>query len=81
MSLKQKCRKYNFKLIGKFKLNAVSIAKWVILLNQKFQSIFEFQKGKKWDLIRKMRSEIGILLNYLPQQLSREKLSVFWESS
>lgn len=81
MSLKQKCRKCNFKLIDKFKLDTAGIAKWVILLKKKFQSIFGFKRGKKWDLIRKMRSETGILLNYLPQQLSKEKLSVFWESS
>ena len=103
MSLKQKCQKYDFKLIDKLKLDIMSMAKLIILLVEKANGrklddkkvadvllrqvkerckcMLKFKKGEKWDLIRKMRSEIGILLNYLPQQLSREKLSVFWESS
>lgn len=75
MSLKQKCRKYDLKLINKFKLDTISMDKWIISLKERLQSILEFKKGKKWDSIRKTRSEIGILLNYLPQQLSKEKLS------
>ncbi|WP_368488506.1 GatB/YqeY domain-containing protein [Clostridium sp. BJN0013] len=97
MSLKQKCQKYDFKLIDKLKLDIMSMAKLIILLVEKANGrklddkkvadvllrqvkerckcMLKFKKGEKWDLIRKMRSEIGILLNYLPQQLSEKKLS------
>lgn len=36
-------------------------------------SIDEFRKGNRQDLIDKTQSEIDILMNYLPEQLSREE--------
>ena len=36
-------------------------------------SIDEFRKGNRQDLIDKTQSEIEILMNYLPEQLSREE--------
>ncbi|MFL0195816.1 GatB/YqeY domain-containing protein [Clostridium sp. WILCCON 0269] len=39
------------------------------------ESILECKKSKRWDLVCKTKSKIDILLNYLPQQLSKKKLS------
>ncbi|MFC0905185.1 GatB/YqeY domain-containing protein [Clostridium sp. MT-14] len=44
-------------------------------VKQRRESIFEFEKGKRQDLIDKTKSEIQILLKYLPQQLSKEDIS------
>ena len=37
-------------------------------------SIMEFEKGARQDLIDKTQEEINILLEYLPEQLSREEI-------
>lgn len=37
-------------------------------------SITEFEKGNRQDLIDKTQSEIDILMNYLPEQLSEEEV-------
>ena len=37
-------------------------------------SISEFEKGNRTDLIEKTQSEIDILMNYLPEQLSIEEV-------
>ena len=38
------------------------------------ESILEFEKGNREDLIEKYQSEIDILSNYLPEQLSSEEV-------
>ena len=38
------------------------------------ESIVEFQKGNREDLIEKYTSEINVLSNYLPEQLSSEEV-------
>lgn len=38
------------------------------------ESLVFFEKAKREDLIKKTKTEIGILKNYLPQQLSDEEL-------
>ncbi len=43
-------------------------------VKQKRDSIVEFQKGNRQDLIDLANDEIGILLNYLPPQLSEAEL-------
>ena len=37
-------------------------------------SITEFEKGNRQDLIDKTQEEINILMNYLPEQLSKEEV-------
>lgn len=37
-------------------------------------SISEFEKGGRQDLIDKTQAEIDVLMNYLPEQLSREEV-------
>lgn len=44
-------------------------------VKERRESILEFKKGKRQDLVEKAKSEIDILLNYLPQQLSKEEIS------
>ncbi|MEY7998966.1 GatB/YqeY domain-containing protein [Clostridium sp. Mt-5] len=44
-------------------------------VKQRRESILEFEKGNRQDLIDKTKSEIEILLKYLPQQLSKEDIS------
>ena len=43
-------------------------------VKERRESILEFEKGKRQDLVEKAKSEIDILLNYLPQQLSKEEI-------
>ena len=43
-------------------------------VKQKKDSIEEFQKGNRLDLVNLTNEEIKILLNYLPPQLSEEEL-------
>jgi len=38
-------------------------------------SIVEFEKGNRNDLVEKTQAEIDILMNYLPEQLSSEEVS------
>ena len=38
------------------------------------ESIIEFEKGNRDDLIEKYKSEIDVLSNYLPEQLSSEEV-------
>ena len=38
-------------------------------------SIGEFEKGNRTDLVEKTQSEIDILMNYLPEQLSDEEVN------
>lgn len=38
-------------------------------------SISEFEKGNRTDLIEKTQAEIDILMNYLPEQLSSEEVN------
>ncbi|WP_138159286.1 GatB/YqeY domain-containing protein [Peptoniphilus catoniae] len=44
-------------------------------LKEKKSSIEEFEKGNRQDLIEQTNSEIDILLNYLPKQLSEGELT------
>lgn len=44
-------------------------------VKQRRESVLEFEKGKRQDLVDKTNSEIDILLNYLPQQLSENEIS------
>ncbi|MEY8762961.1 MULTISPECIES: GatB/YqeY domain-containing protein [Clostridium] len=44
-------------------------------VKQRRESIREFEKGKRQDLIDETKSEIEILLKYLPQQLKKEEIS------
>ena len=43
-------------------------------VKERRESILEFEKGKRQDLVEKAKSEIDILLEYLPQQLSKEEI-------
>ena len=38
-------------------------------------SISEFEKGNRTDLIEKTQAEIDVLMNYLPEQLSSEEVN------
>lgn len=43
-------------------------------VKQRKESMFEFEKGNRQDLVDQSKSEIEILLGYLPQQLSEEEI-------
>ena len=40
-------------------------------------SIVEFEKGGRQDLIDKTQEEINVLLAYLPEQLSKEEVTIY----
>ena len=44
--------------------------------NQRRESIEAFEQGNRQDLVEKEKAELGIILEYLPQQMSREEISV-----
>lgn len=44
-------------------------------VKQRRESILEFEKGNRQDLIDTAKAEIEILLDYLPQQLNEEEIS------
>ncbi len=43
-------------------------------VKQRRESILEFEKGNRQDLVDQCKSEIEILLKYLPQQLNEEEI-------
>ncbi len=43
-------------------------------VKQHKDSIEQFEKGKRQDLVEKEKKELDILLNYMPEQLSEEEL-------
>jgi uncharacterized protein len=43
---------------------------------QRRESILEFQKGNRQDLVAKEEGELAVLEEYLPQQASREEIEV-----
>ena len=43
-------------------------------VKQRRESMFEFEKGKRQDLVDECKAEIEILLKYLPQQLGEEEV-------
>lgn len=43
-------------------------------VKQRRESVVEFQKGSRQDLVDQTNDEIKILLDYLPQQLSEEEI-------
>lgn len=43
-------------------------------IKQRKEAMLEFEKGNRQDLVDQSQSEIEILLNYLPQQLSEEEI-------
>ncbi|RLC72180.1 MAG: GatB/YqeY domain-containing protein, partial [Chloroflexi bacterium] len=44
-------------------------------VKQRRESITEFEKAGREDLLSKEKAELSILLEYLPQQLSREEIA------
>mgnify|MGYP000951955875 CR=1 FL=1 len=44
-------------------------------VKQRRESVLEFEKGNRQDLVDQTNAEIEILLNYLPQQLSENEIS------
>lgn len=42
---------------------------------QRKESIEEFQKGKREDLVQKERAELAVLESYLPPRMSREEIA------
>lgn len=97
MSLKQKCWESNFKLDNVSMTESVILLmkkadgkrlnynKIINVLfkqkDKKRESILEFEKGKRWDYICKTRFKIEILLKYLPQHLSKKKLSYIFRKA
>lgn len=45
------------------------------LVNQHRDSIAEFERGRRADLVAKEQAELKVLLSYLPEQMSREALT------
>ena len=43
---------------------------------QRRESIEAFEQGNRQDLVEKEKAELGIILEYLPQQMSREEIRV-----
>lgn len=44
-------------------------------VKQRRESIAEFKKGNRQDLVAKEGAELAILLEYMPQQMSREEIA------
>jgi uncharacterized protein YqeY len=44
-------------------------------VKQRKDSIPEFEKGNRFDLVENIKKEISILMSYLPEQLSEEELN------
>ena len=44
-------------------------------IKQRRESVIEFEKGKRQDLVDQTKKEIEILLEYLPQQLTNEEVT------
>ena len=44
-------------------------------VRQRRESISEFRKGRRDDLVQREESELGVLLEYLPQQLTPEEIA------
>lgn len=45
------------------------------------EAIFEYEKGKREDLVKKEKEELAILEKYLPEQLSEEELKKIIEEA
>ncbi|MBZ9572305.1 GatB/YqeY domain-containing protein [Patescibacteria group bacterium] len=43
-------------------------------IKKRKEAIFEFEKGKRSDLVEKEKKEIGVLQKYLPEQLSEKEI-------
>lgn len=43
-------------------------------VKQRRDSLFEFEKGNRQDLVEQTKAEIEILLHYLPQQLTEDEI-------
>lgn len=50
-------------------------------VKQRREAMLEFEKGNRQDLVDEAKAEIKILLNYLPQQLSKEEIKEIVEQS
>lgn len=50
-------------------------------VKQRREAMLEFEKGNRQDLVDEAKAEIEILLNYLPQQLSKEEIKEIVEQS
>lgn len=50
-------------------------------VKQRKEAMLEFEKGNRQDLVDQNKSEIEILLNYLPQQLGEEEIRKIVEDS
>jgi uncharacterized protein YqeY len=45
-------------------------------VKQRRESIYEFRKGQREDLVEREEAELGVLLDYLPIQLTSEEITV-----
>jgi len=45
-------------------------------VRQRRESIYEFRKGQREDLVEREEAELAVLLDYLPHQLTPEELTV-----
>ena len=43
-------------------------------IKQRRESVIEFEKGNRQDLVDKTNQEISVLLNYMPKQLSEDEI-------
>ncbi|MBW6408507.1 GatB/YqeY domain-containing protein [Clostridium weizhouense] len=50
-------------------------------VKQRRESMLEFEKGNRQDLVDECKAELEILLEYLPQQLSEEEIKQIVEDS
>ncbi|GAA0078763.1 GatB/YqeY domain-containing protein [Clostridium sp. CTA-5] len=50
-------------------------------VKQRRESMLEFEKGNRQDLVDECKAELEILLKYLPQQLSEEEIKQIVEDS
>ena len=79
---REKEKKYKEKLEGEPELTDQEIIEVIASeAKKRKEAIYEFNRGKREDLVKKEKAELEILENYLPEQISEEDLKKIAEET